>query len=69
MKVLCVSANLRLSPKREDQVTQYAFTQADVVQGHPGDVCFDGAIRLHVPVDDKQYEVGKIYELEIKCSI
>jgi hypothetical protein len=62
MKVTCVSATLRLSPKKEDEVIQYSFVQYESVQGKPGDVCFDGAFRVHVSPDDKkQFKVGDVY--------
>jgi hypothetical protein len=72
IKAKCVSAQLRLSPKKEDEVTQYAFLQSAAVLGLPGDLCFEGAIRIHIGLADKQqYQVGQEYELDLevkKCS-
>lgn len=72
IKAKCVSATLRVSPKKDDEVIQLAFLQDGAVLGKPGDICFDGAIRLHLPPGDNQFQVGKVYELNLeveKCSI
>jgi hypothetical protein len=66
--VRCVTANLRHSPKAEDNVIQYRFQQEIQPQGHPGDVLLESAIAVYIHPDSVRFEVGKTYEISIEVT-
>lgn len=61
-KVVCVGAQLQLSPKKEDQVTKFSFAPRSAPLGKPGDAWPESQVQLYEH-DGGKYQVGQEYEM------